>query len=227
MSETTVPARTPERWLPGKAAENNPLVAAVMHATEEHVLGLDAEIAYVENYLAGLKAMRHMAGTALGVPPPRPTHESAPPAALVQPAQSQDRYRLNANGSPSLSSVVRGIIGDNPDMPTKTITEKLKETGVVYNDNTVRGTIYVERTKAKKRIKQTVPGAGLLTDNDKLRRIVSQYVCKKGLASSDDITRDCGVDPKVIEDFMTHPWFMRHENKWRLTVVGNNEGVDY
>lgn len=73
----------------------------------------------------------------------------------------------------------------------------------------------------------SVSGAGVLVDDDKLRRAVAEYVFKKGLVSSGDIVRDCGVDAVIVNDFMNHPWFVSHMQKWRLTPAGKNEGIDY
>lgn len=59
-----------------------------------------------------------------------------------------------------------------------------------------------------------------------LRKKVAEYVFKKGLVTSGEITRDCRVSPRIVNDFMDHPWFETHMQKWRLTAAGKNEGLE-
>lgn len=60
-----------------------------------------------------------------------------------------------------------------------------------------------------------------------LRKTVAEYVFKKGLVAAGDIIRDCKVSPRIVNDFMNHPWFESHMQKWRLTIQGKNEGLDW
>ncbi len=94
--------------------------------------------------------------------------------------------------------------------------------------NAVKKALGTAGTPAKPAAKDERPAhLGGLVDDKGLRETVAEYVFKKGLVSIGDIIRDCGLDHTAANDFMQHPWFERHMDKWRLTKQGKEEGVSW
>jgi hypothetical protein len=62
-----------------------------------------------------------------------------------------------------------------------------------------------------------------------LRKDVAEALFKKGLLTSGEIVKMCGVPHNRIEEFMKHPWFeyVMRTQQWRLTTLGKQEGVEY
>jgi hypothetical protein len=57
-----------------------------------------------------------------------------------------------------------------------------------------------------------------------LRKVVVEYLFKKGRANNGEIIRDCKVGPRIIGDFMTHEWFEQMADGFhRLTLAGKNQ----
>lgn len=127
----------------------------------------------------------------------------------------------------SLIYVVRGRVRDRKGLGPATVAPR----------NAVKNSLgTVTQTQQKPAAPKPAPPVvkanektglgGLVADRGLLER-VAEYVFKKGLVAIGDIIRDCGVDHTVANDFMQHPWFERHMDKWRLTKLGKEEGISY
>lgn len=213
MSEAlaVVEAR-PRNRLPGVAAATNPLVGAVAYATDENVKDLDLEIAATESFLAGLKAMRQAVAAVVAVP--------AKPAAVVtvvaevepepEPEPSKKpAYVRPAAPPPKPDPVPADDEDDDPDDTPIEPKEEPKARVLMPNGRNLPPKDSPERAKAEKA----------------LREKVAMLVFKRGLATNGEIIQQCGVGARIINDFMTHPWFEKHMEKWRLTPAGKNEGL--
>lgn len=62
-----------------------------------------------------------------------------------------------------------------------------------------------------------------------LRKEVAEFLFKKGYAGAGELLKECGVSPRIVQEFMSHPWFEPHplqKGSWRLTAAGKNEGLE-
>ncbi len=256
--------------------ETNPLAAVVMFATADHVHDLDKEITATENYLAGLKAMRQVAGSALNVPVPtgpvveeEPEKEAPPPAVTVlsvgkEPAKSGESTKAgrpkvktgNAAGRPmsGATALIAEVLHKNIDMPTDEVFRQVREQNKEITDSSLKSLIYTVRSRIKDKRAKGEPVAydttklapkqppktaapaekkpehlGGLVDDVRLRKKVAEYLFKRGLGSGTDLVRDCGLDGMTVQKFMGHPWFefVNSMNKWKLSTLGKQEGVEW
>lgn len=254
--------------LPGRVIASNPLVAAVVCMTDEHVQGLDDEIQVTEKYLAGLKAMKAAVSPPPLPPPlpeplppePMPEPQPEPPATIPMRSKRQSPVFAAVAPEPgktvtpepgktvTVSAVMRAIVQADPNVGYSVVAQKVREAGFDNSEESIRSLLYNVRSKVKQAGKKvteppsTVKEAAAATRYDsngsrkmpqdvgdelKLRKEVAEFIFKKGLVSTGDIIRVCGISHDVINSFMNHPWFESHMQNWRLTATGKREGLDY
>lgn len=197
------------RRIVGQAITTNPLVAAVALIDEAVVDDLDVEIATTENYLAGLKAMRNLAGQAIGKPVVQPAQQAPAPAPRKPKAppppedeEDDDDEELHVDDA-ELADI------DAADAKPRSVWDKPPE----------------EKPKKPKQI----PPAGhkdRAAAEDRLRRKVCRYIHPLEKVRRADIMYNCGLSPRTVADFLNHPWFQVLEcGNWALTKLGEEEGL--
>lgn len=160
---------------------------------------------------------------------------SAPVPVAVEPTPEEEDdasvFRSTANvtlpagagAPPKVKKVYRKrekkLASESPDAMTAAKREADAKTNDIVEDPTVD-----EDPKARALPPKDHPGRA--EAEQKLRAVVVEFVFKRGLVSNGDLLTHCGVSPRIVNSFMTHPWFESHMGKWRLTSQGKNEGVE-
>lgn len=168
----------------------------------------------------------------------------APPAEPV--AEKKDK----GGEGPNLSATLRTILTAHPDWTNDQVITEAQKLGVTAGVGSIRSNIYQVKSRLKLGEKKDKPAprpAAEATEEKNegeseglppkdspfraeaeqtLRKKIAEYIFKRGLVSSGDLIRDCKVSPRIVNDFMNHPWFESHMQKWRLTTVGKNEGLE-
>lgn len=159
------------------------------------------------------------------------------------------------NNEKSPTHIAKKMLTADVECNTNTVIKAIRDAGAsVASENSLRATISTVRSQVRRDKKPADGQTPLLTrplfptlttkrpgdeseadtkvDEDEeldLRKDVAEAVFKKGLLTSGDIVKMCGVPPNRIEEFMKHPWFeyVMRLGQWRLTPLGKQEGVEY
>lgn len=248
---TTSAEPTPRRVV-GAAIKTNPLVAAAAGFDGEYLADLEDEIAAAERYLAGLRAV-HAVATAAGrepddgpaTPKALASRAEAPPADPPPPPKPDGG---------TITDAIRKLYADDNDAKTADVVDAVcklfpaaKRTSVqaqVYNTKTrmrSAGQLPASRTPARPTPAEPAGGAtaddgtagddeddagvGGATKPEKDRAVVVEFVFKKGLADVPTIIAGTGLAAVDVGLSLTHTWFERAADKWRLSAAGRREGV--
>ncbi len=207
---TTEQAKKPGRRLVGQAITTNPLIAAVAFVDEAHVDDLDEEISTTENYLAGLKAMRNLAGQAIGKPVTQPVQQTPAPKPKPKPKPPED----DEDDEDEKEDEDIRLHADDYELEDINAADENKEVG--EREPWVKQKRYLPPKNSPER-----PAA-----DDALRRKICRYIKPFGKVRRADLIKKCDLAAKISTEFLRHPWFQILEcGSYSLTRQGEEEGL--
>ena len=146
----------------------------------------------------------------------------------------------------STERIIRGLLLKNNNAKLDDVFARLKELKIDRKPNSVKvfyysvradlrieGLLSEEVEDIKEKIAEEAPiatpeytpPAAAATPEEATRRIIAEYLFKKGLAHALKIASDCKLPIIKVAELLQHHWFETFKDDYRLTKAGREEGL--